>query len=46
MSNFSEKAIDYIQCVEAALDVAEKQLNEKELQTNASGSFSPRQSMP
>jgi DNA-directed RNA polymerase subunit F len=29
MSNFSEKAIDYIQCVEAALDAAEKTINEK-----------------
>ena len=29
MSNFVEKTVDYIQCVEAALDVAEKRLNEK-----------------
>lgn len=29
MSNFAEKTLDYIQCVEAALSAAEGQLNEK-----------------
>lgn len=29
MSNFVEKTVDYIQCVEAALNSAESQLNEK-----------------
>jgi hypothetical protein len=29
MSNIAEKTIDYIQCVEAALDVAQKELNQK-----------------
>jgi hypothetical protein len=30
MSNIAEKTIDYIQCVEAALDVAQKELNQKQ----------------
>jgi hypothetical protein len=42
MSNFSEKAIDYIQCVEAALDVAEKQLNEKRAADERIGELLPK----
>jgi DNA-directed RNA polymerase subunit F len=30
MSNLYEKTIDYVQCVEAALAAADKQLNEKQ----------------